>query len=532
MNVADITKDTPLSEIMNSGTAIGYINGVDVLVNIYTNKRIEDIQAEESRGLSPKIKLNSTSPIYDKGVTTKSAYRSVQELSETVHDELCKAALNEEIAQLEKLISECEKAIETLRTEAISLEGEFSINKAKIEAIDVTKSGSLLILDVNGSPVRYSIVDALSKTNAKTNLDFRYNNVMDGLITVKRSEISKLTTKKTEAETRLSEKESKLSGYSGGEEPMEYDSKNSGGDSKDPTKVGNSDGKDNTKSKAETHSKGDKIKIDGEEYTVEGYVTDEDGNTIGIYKSKTGSLYYINENGEVVPVQAKMTKYKNANLDFDKYVYENATDKSIRGTEGWGDIKSFNKYVIDGKEYTYDSVADTGTDSRTATQTIPDAIEPSNVEFKKDSNGGVYYKNPETGDYESIPWDVGEVKSTTEHQSGKGTFYGGVEVDENGNEYDAVTINGTKYKIDLNDVEYMNNNQVNTTTVLDANIGQVVESNGANYECSKMVYNGTDYKKVFTKDNQYYYYDGTEMKKVPYAGGEYVIGDVAYKEFK
>ena len=86
--------------------------------------------------------------------------------------------------------------------------------------------------------------------------------------------------------------------------------------------------------------------------------------------------------------------------------------------------------------------------------------------------------------------------------------------------------------IDLNDVEYMNNNQVNTTTVLDANIGQVVESNGANYECSKMVYNGTDYKKVFTKDNQYYYYDGTEMKKVPYAGGEYVIGDVAYKEFK
>lgn len=542
MNVADITKDTPLSEIMNSGKAIGYINGVDTLVNTYTNKRIEDIQAEESRGLSPEIKLNSTSPIYEKGLATKSAYRSVQELSETVHDELCKAALNEEIAQLEKLIEEYDKEIKRLdgeNGEIAQAESNYNTDMSKINQTIIQKGVKFsTYVYLTGIPgIALYIYDESSRKKAKNQVEDYYKG-SKGKITLLNAELSDWKEKKTKAETRLSEKESELSKYSGAGETDDYDekenNKNKDASSKDPTKVDDSDGKekDNTKSKAETHSKGDKIKIDGEEYTVEGYVTDEDGNTIGIYKSKTGCLYYINEKGEVEPVQAKMTKYKNANLDFDKYVYENATDESIRGTEGMFNIKSFNKYVIDGKEYTYDSVADTGADSRTATQTIPDAIEPSNVEFKKDSNGGVYYKNPETGDYESIPWDVGEVKSTTEHQAGKGTFYGGVEVDENGNEYDAVTIDGTKYKIDLNDVEYMNNNQVNTTTVLDANIGQVVESNGANYECSKMVYNGTDYKKVFTKDNQYYYYDGTEMKKVPYAGGEYVIGDVAYKEFK
>ena len=151
------------------------------------------------------------------------------------------------------------------------------------------------------------------------------------------------------------------------------------------------------------HNVGDDVNINGAKYKVYGYVTDENGKSIGIYRSYSdGKNYYIDSSGNM---KEAMT------MEIPTAYSKGMVDKHIN---------------IDGKVYTNENIKSSGIDSRANTNT---SIE-NYVQVYKKTDGTVCIKDNQ-GNLQTVP----EGTTYTDSDIPKYPVYGHV-TDKNGNTID------------------------------------------------------------------------------------------------
>lgn len=510
----EITKYTKLEDLVPSDDITSDMQTLNNTIGTIIDERSSTIETHMGGALSADKLVDGNAAFYNTATTVSSTYNRLSTSLETIAISISGLAVSKEIEELEELktavtkaISECETNYETYTTQKASEKSEY-------------RKGLIQTSINNTLTEKQRWEEKLDRINARLSE-----------LGVSTDSGSGSGTGDGSSDTGSGSGNGNGSGNgSDSGDKSSTDSEKDSGDSKDSSSKDSTDKKDSTNKEStngETHSKGDKVNKDGTNYTVIGYVTDDDGKSYGIYEDSMGNYYYYDKDGNKQRVKA-VTKLTIPTKDGDT-LERNANNESEDSLVYQDTGETFEGYKIGDKVYKPSDISSTGSDSsgtsagnlkwnshEYGTVTNPDTGKTTTI--YEDSNGWYYYID-ENGNQQNVKanmiTDSGEqVQKLASDESTQGIN------DLNYKEtFDSYEIDGQKYTAD----------QVNTNvkgiTIDNAQVGDKFEYNGTNYKVKTGTVNGTT-QNVYDAGifGGYYYKDdsGNLVKIREAAPGEYV----------
>ena len=373
----EITKNTKVDWLLNYKAIKNQIQTADLALKTKINNRTSTLTYDMTNGfLSANYTLGGKTTYYNTANTLITNYTAVSDLSTALVTNMTDAAIDKQTEELEELIRILTGEIETLEADIKNLNSEYNSNYTKISNTSKGKSVSLsnyYITNAGGSiTVTWTISDS-TRNYALNSITSAYKDSSTGVITKKQAELDEYTTEKTKAENKIKEIAPEKSTYvPDGSGKDEYDDrgfkKNTGDESKDPTKTYDSNGneKDSNETENSDKTKGDYNKDEGDggnyityndkKYFLVGYTKDGRAVLFDDSWNGTGKNYVRNGNGELEEIKYEYKDKKNVyTIDGEEYLlsdkYNNCNTSAINYKTIPTQYDTGDKFNYNGDDY-------------------------------------------------------------------------------------------------------------------------------------------------------------------------------------
>ena len=376
-----ITKDTELSELVQSEEVRNIILNVDSSIKSNIEKRNSVIENEIKNGhLNEKYLIDSETTYTNSANEVIKTYEKVIEDSAALVKNITVAAIDQQKEELEELKKRIDEEIERLEGAISDLKNECSNNMSKINSanpekdrpvtIYMTKTNHIQYYGGCSLPSSFTISygsEAYDKGTAKSRIDRAYNQFYDpkGAISRQRSIQDKYKLKKDEVIKKIKELDNKRTSYATDSTEQEYiiipgghripksanpNYKPSGiqvpqQSTKTPTTTPATTPTTEATTSTEpqntinynTLTGGDTIPIAGKEYVVQGYVDMGNGQTRTILENDK-KYYYFDSNNQLQQTDSPFSHGKTVTVEGQKYKFTPTNQLGQRKTYELSDI--------------------------------------------------------------------------------------------------------------------------------------------------------------------------------------------------
>lgn len=366
--INDITIDTEIDELLKYTDVTSKMEAMDSEIQKYCSQRTDALstQMANGKGCGPNQIVKKMPIYYQAAKKVKDDLDAVKELSPTVKNNISHAAIQQRIDELNKLIELLEEEVQGRNDNISVLERIYEYYKEKIEntnIIEKVKDAAKKIIErvtqqvildykdlgvtifktfmgaglgaLTGNVGIGTAIGGLSgMTYYITTIDDKVSALKDiydiikgagGYIDQETAVRDKYQEKLDKARKELATANSELGSY-----PLSSDgsgdgtTSSNGGGSGSGGGSGNGSGDSRYKDDGSKYSKGDKVTVDGKEYTVVGY--SDDGKYLGV-TDENGNIYGVDSDGNA-------TKAPNAVKNAYNNIFNNSSSSSSTVSKG------------------------------------------------------------------------------------------------------------------------------------------------------------------------------------------------------